>query len=290
MTRVSVIYRLLRRTRRVLLLAALCLSVVQQAAALTNQVVFINGFGSDAGPGTGLGILNTTLAAAGIPDYLGMVFEWTQRQEAFDWVQRETANRSTLVLIGHSFGGNSALQLASDFLKPVGVAVDLTIQIDPVKNFYSGANDVLPTNVDVGLNYYQISTGFFEPQGEDVVQGATNINVEELFIDRSITHTSIDNDPRLHARIRQNILANLNPQDADYDRDGDVDGADFLVWQRGGSPRSLSSADLALWRSQYGADAAVIVSRAVPEPTAFVLLMGLMIVATNERSRTMRKQ
>jgi hypothetical protein len=278
MTRVSVIHRLLRRARRVLLLITLWPAFAQQAAALTNQVVFFNGFGSDAGPGTGLGILNTTLAA-NIPDYLGMVFEWTQRQEAFDWVQQQTANRSTLVLIGHSFGGNSALQLANDFLKPVGVAVDLTIQIDPVKNFNSGANDVLPTNVEVGLNYYQIATGFFEPQGEDVVRGATNINVETLFNDRSITHTSIDNDPRLHALIGQNIFANLNRQDADYDLDGDVDGGDFLVWQRGGSPRSLGSADLALWQSQYASDAVVVASSAVPEPTALILLAGVTIVA-----------
>jgi hypothetical protein len=38
----------------------------------------------------------------------------------------------------------------------------------------------------------------------------------------------------------------------DFDNDNDVDGRDFLVWQRGGSPNSLSSGDLALWQQTYG--------------------------------------
>jgi hypothetical protein len=38
----------------------------------------------------------------------------------------------------------------------------------------------------------------------------------------------------------------------DFDNDNDVDGRDFLVWQRGGSPNSLSPGDLALWQQGYG--------------------------------------
>jgi hypothetical protein len=38
----------------------------------------------------------------------------------------------------------------------------------------------------------------------------------------------------------------------DFDNDNDVDGRDFLVWQRGGSPSSLSPGDLALWQQGYG--------------------------------------
>jgi hypothetical protein len=41
-------------------------------------------------------------------------------------------------------------------------------------------------------------------------------------------------------------------ESADFDLDGDVDGRDFLKWQRGDSPNPLSSADLALWQEQYG--------------------------------------
>lgn len=62
----------------------------------------------------------------------------------------------------------------------------------------------------------------------------------------------------------------------DFDNDGDVDGADFLVWQRGGSPSPLSPADLATWKANFGASATVNVGAAVgavPEPTALVSAM-----------------
>lgn len=245
----------------------------QQASAATNQVVLFTGFLAGPGPGTGMDFLNESLAAAGIPDYLGQVFEWDEHQAAFDWVEQYTGDRATLVLIGHSFGGNSALQLAGEFLKPIGVGVDLTIQIDPVRNIYSGANDVLPTNVDGGFNYYQISTSFFEPQGEDFVQGATNINTEILYNDTTITHTSIDDDPRLFASITQNILDNLNVVSADFDLDGDVDGRDFLAWQRGESPSPLSAGDLALWQAEYGNPQLNAATVAVPEPSSLLLVL-----------------
>jgi hypothetical protein len=38
----------------------------------------------------------------------------------------------------------------------------------------------------------------------------------------------------------------------DFDNDNDIDGRDFLVWQRGGSPNSLSPGDLTLWQQGYG--------------------------------------
>ncbi len=255
----------LRRMGRAFLLTVLLSLLTQPVVALTNQVALFTGF--NPGTNTGMDMLNASLATAGIPGYLGRVFAYTERQEAFDWIQ-QTGDLATLVLIGHSWGGNSALQLAGEFLKPVGVDVDLTIQIDSISNPFTGANDVLPTNVDVGINYYQ-PTGIFDLHGEDNVQGATNINVEALFNDTSITHTSIDNDPRLHALIGQNILDNLNPVSADFDFDGDIDGADFLVWQRAPSVGSLSD-----WQTQYGvrAGSSSTPVLAVPAPSSLVLL------------------
>jgi hypothetical protein len=58
----------------------------------------------------------------------------------------------------------------------------------------------------------------------------------------------------------------------DFTLDQRVDGADFLLWQRGGSPSSLSSQDLSAWRLQYGdSAAAAAVASAIPEPAAAVL-------------------
>jgi hypothetical protein len=52
----------------------------------------------------------------------------------------------------------------------------------------------------------------------------------------------------------------------DFDLDGDVDGRDFLMWQRGGSPSPLSAGDLANWQANYGAGS-LTASVAVPEPS-----------------------
>jgi hypothetical protein len=55
----------------------------------------------------------------------------------------------------------------------------------------------------------------------------------------------------------------------DFDSDGDVDGQDFLVWQRGESPTPLSATDLADWQGAYGVSPAAIA--AVPEPSTIGL-------------------
>jgi hypothetical protein len=55
----------------------------------------------------------------------------------------------------------------------------------------------------------------------------------------------------------------------DFDSDGDVDGRDFLVWQR-----NPSIGNLVDWQANYGAGA-LSANVAVPEPSSFVLvLMG----------------
>lgn len=57
----------------------------------------------------------------------------------------------------------------------------------------------------------------------------------------------------------------------DFDFDADVDGADFLAWQRGESPAPLSATDLADWKSNYGGNG-IAAAAAVPEPSPAVLI------------------
>lgn len=72
---------------------------------------------------------------------------------------------------------------------------------------------------------------------------------------------------------------------ADFDQDGDVDGRDFLIWQRGfgkdnptladgdaNGDGEVDDVDLAIWSSTYGNGSLVGESHAVPEPTAAGLL------------------
>lgn len=75
--------------------------------------------------------------------------------------------------------------------------------------------------------------------------------------------------------------------DGDFDLDGDADGNDFLLWQRGQSPASLSPGDLADWKANFGAT----VARApIPEPgTAALAALGGVMAAAATRSRQRKR-
>lgn len=80
--------------------------------------------------------------------------------------------------------------------------------------------------------------------------------------------------------------------DADFDGDGDIDGADFLTWQRNlGSGTSTSQGDadndgdvdgddLAVWQMQFDAAPPQSAVVGVPEPTSLVLVLcgGLLLL------------
>jgi len=87
-------------------------------------------------------------------------------------------------------------------------------------------------------------------------------------------------------------------EDADFNNDGTVDGADFLVWQRGfgtgtnngtgdaNGSGGVDGADLAIWKTQFGAaPPAIGAVGAVPEPAAALLagLTGLAFVVAARR-------
>jgi hypothetical protein len=65
-------------------------------------------------------------------------------------------------------------------------------------------------------------------------------------------------------------------QSGDFDNDGDVDGRDFLVWQRGESPDPLSAGDLSDWQTNYGFGT-LSAAAAVPEPSCSALLLLALV-------------
>jgi hypothetical protein len=94
----------------------------------------------------------------------------------------------------------------------------------------------------------------------------------------------------------------VGPPSADFDLDGDQDGADFLAWQRGfgTSPnaafalgdanydKQIDDADLAHWIAQLG-QPVVPAGGAVPEPPgAVIAAIALFAAATTRRLRARR--
>jgi hypothetical protein len=71
----------------------------------------------------------------------------------------------------------------------------------------------------------------------------------------------------------------------DFNEDGDVDGRDFLVWQRGQSPSPLSSTDLLAWQQNYGAQGLSAVATAIPEPASLVFGLGCLGLFFCRRSK-----
>jgi autotransporter-associated beta strand protein len=82
-------------------------------------------------------------------------------------------------------------------------------------------------------------------------------------------------------------------EDADFDNDGDVDGVDFLTWQRGlgltgaaatnaagnaDGDMDIDAADLAIWKGDFSGAAVAPAVGAVPEP-ATALLLSLAVSA-----------
>ncbi len=83
--------------------------------------------------------------------------------------------------------------------------------------------------------------------------------------------------------------------DADFDNDGDIDGRDFLIWQRGFGltgqddntlgdadfSGTIDGADLLVWQDQFGTTPLLTAVTAVPEPAGILLLLpGVFAICT----------
>lgn len=94
------------------------------------------------------------------------------------------------------------------------------------------------------------------------------------------------------------IIVSAAVDDADFDGDGDIDGADFLTWQRGvggangtdladgnaNGDAFIDGDDLAIWEAQFGT--ATVAVGSVPEPsTALIALLAAPLALLTRRKR-----
>lgn len=113
--------------------------------------------------------------------------------------------KDIVVLIGHSLGANATIQ-AADELNRQNIPVALIVTFDATQP------RPVPRNVLYLVNFYQ-NNGFGRrlSPGPGFQGELTNIN---LTADRTLTHTTIDEAPRLHGQVVQQIanIANRRPR------------------------------------------------------------------------------
>jgi len=182
----------------------------------------------------------------------GRVFPWDQESAAADFV-RSLNRLDELVVVGHSFGGDSALEFANA-LTP-GRPIDLLVTIDAACVLCPGGT-VKPADVLQEVELYHTPNAGDSPLVRPFLERLSNpdqsINVTDLFnepnnrnclsdVGGTVTHTNISNSACVHQMIR---------------------GAALSVFETG----TLPSMSTFLSSSPDG------VSSTVPEPAAWLLL------------------
>jgi hypothetical protein len=173
-------------------------------------VVLMTGFSPGANPE--LGVLNAKLQAefgggSPMPPFTSQVFTYTNQSGAASFLAAAGSN-ARRVLIGHSWGASSNFTLAQNVLGPMGFNVHLQISLDWVSLTmpFTATVPTVPPQIAVALNYCQTSTQLFEPVPSQTILGAArNLNMEGVFADPSIVHTSLDGDDRVHALVIERI-------------------------------------------------------------------------------------
>ena len=83
----------------------------------------------------------------------------------------------------------------------------------------------------------------------------------------------------------------FDPSTGDLNRDGEIDGSDFLDWQRalggttlagigdGNHDGQVTAADLELWKNQFGTPVSLAKTQAVPEQSSATLLLCALLLS-----------
>jgi len=167
-----------------------------------------------------------------------------------------------------TIGGPSPSQLSLRITSPAGD-----------RSIFDFSPGFQPTGISWSPNGSQLAIGL----GQQIANGGIRFNLA----DPATSEIAIINTDG--SGIHQLVAApafspawsslQQNVQAGDFDNDSDVDGNDFLFWQRGLSPNPGSPADLTTWQNNYGNSSQTLTTvpatGAVPEPSAW----GLMLLA-----------
>lgn len=160
-----------------------------------------------------------------------------------------------------------------------GVTVNNTFSISPAMN----TTDPNQIRLEITTGDFQLGTpgvlslfinGSATPTDINGAAAGTDLNFVWDAEGEAYMGFSRNSSPTLLSVDNLKISAPSSALPGDFDLDGDVDGRDFLEWQRGNSPIPFSAGDLAIWQAEYGPSELLAVT-AVPEPQS----LGLALIA-----------
>jgi len=152
---------------------------------------------------TGLSELGTQLARKGVVATQASYQSWRLiAQKIAD--HRQLYGRKPVVIIGHSFGANSAIQIANA-LKARGIQVDLIVS-------YAATTPLtVPSNVRNVLNFYFKSGGWGAVlTGDRDFRGV--LDNQDLSETSGIGHFNVDDNQALRDQVVRKVLRYVRPQ------------------------------------------------------------------------------
>ncbi len=125
------------------------------------------------------------------------------------------------------------------------------------------------------------TTEVYREPGDSKVIDMVRFDLPAEFLDTSLISITIFDQTQIGTHTIDltaiTALSTITLIPGDFNNDGNVDGTDFLLWQRGESPNPLSPSDLVDWQTNYGLVASSsTLARQTPEPTT-IILMALAI-------------
>jgi hypothetical protein len=177
------------------LVAVLALAWCHDAVAAENRVILLRGYLGLFS--NGLDELADELKAKGFDVEVRQHLYWTEVVN--DLLRDRAAGKiGTLTFVGHSQGGNDAIEIATA-LSVSHVPVDLIVTLTPVYP------KPVPANVARAIDYYQAG-GWGSPltPGQGFRGTLANHNVAG---DQSISHFNIAENPRIRAEVVREIEA-----------------------------------------------------------------------------------
>jgi hypothetical protein len=147
-------------------------------------------------------------------------------------------------------------------------------QFNDIQNL--GVGETKTVTIQFGMDDFRDANGTLQQLG---LGGATSLAIGIGTNEGALNNINISVD-KLRVISEQATAV----ETGDFDDDGDVDGRDFLIWQRGfGSGTTLAEgdgngdgavdeADLAIWQDQYGMAGPLTSLASIPEPSSFALI------------------